>query len=64
MKIVSLQIIALITLLALPVAAEQLPVAKPEEAGMSSQRMERIGQALRAEIDKGMQPTAHRTRRG
>ena len=35
MKIVSLQIIALITLLALPVAAEQLPVAKPAEAGMS-----------------------------
>jgi CubicO group peptidase (beta-lactamase class C family) len=35
-----------------------LSAAKPEEAGMSSQRLERIGPVLRAEIDKGTMPGA------
>jgi CubicO group peptidase (beta-lactamase class C family) len=41
------------------VAAEvPLPMAKPEEVGMSHARMERIGAALKDEIDKGLIPGA------
>ena len=38
--------------------AEPLPTAKPETVGMSSQRLERIGTALKAEIAKGRMPGA------
>ena len=44
--------------LSLPLAAEQLPIAKPEDVGMSSQRLERIGEGLRAEIARGLMPGA------
>jgi CubicO group peptidase (beta-lactamase class C family) len=35
----------------LPVAAQELPVAKPESVGLSSQRLERIGEAVQHSID-------------
>jgi CubicO group peptidase (beta-lactamase class C family) len=39
-------------------AADPLPRAKPESVGMSSERLARIGQTLRADIDKGRIPGA------
>lgn len=39
-------------------AAEPLPRAKPEEAGLSAERLERIGSALEAEIAAGRMPGA------
>ena len=45
--------------IALPaLAADPLPRAKPEAVGMSSERLARIGQTLRADIDKGRIPGA------
>lgn len=38
--------------------AQPLPVAKPEQVGMSSQRLARIGTALKQEIDQGRLPGA------
>lgn len=35
-----------------PVAAAGLPTARPEEVGFSSARLERIGQALRADVER------------
>ncbi len=44
---------------ALPaLAADPLPRAKPESVGMSSERLARIGQVLREDIDKGRIPGA------
>ena len=41
------------------VAAEDpLPRSRPESMGMSSERLERIGQVLRADIEKGRMPGA------
>ena len=39
-------------------AAEALPRAKPEDAGMSSERLAEIGKALNAEIARGQMPGA------
>ena len=51
---------AFVTLaVALPaLAADPLPRATPESVGMSSERLARIGAALRADIDKGRIPGA------
>jgi CubicO group peptidase (beta-lactamase class C family) len=38
--------------------ADPLPRARPESVGMSSERLDRIGQALRADIDRGRLPGA------
>jgi CubicO group peptidase (beta-lactamase class C family) len=40
-------------LLALPVAAGSLPTARPEEVGLSSERLQRIGQMLERRIKAG-----------
>jgi CubicO group peptidase (beta-lactamase class C family) len=40
------------------VAAEPLPVAKPESVGLSSRRLDQIGVALRAEIARNTMPGA------
>src|SRR4051812_17038763 len=37
---------------------DPLPRAKPEEAGMSSERVARIGASLKADIDRGRIPGA------
>src|SRR4051812_22983174 len=39
-------------------AADPLPRAKPESVGMSSERLARIGEVLRADVDKGRLPGA------
>src|SRR3990172_5741135 len=44
--------------LTVPGAAQTLPVSKPEAASMSSQRLERVGHVLRAEIEQGRLPGA------
>ena len=38
--------------------AEPLPTAKPEQVGLSSQRLERVGQSFKAQIEKGRFPGA------
>src|SRR2546430_3518124 len=55
---------AVVLVLSAPLAAaalvwaEPLPSAKPEQVGLASERLDRIGQALRAEIEKGKLPGA------
>jgi len=39
-------------------SAQNIPVAKPEEVGMSSVRLQNIRKALQAETDKGNIPGA------
>ena len=41
---------------AAPVGAQPLPTARPEDVGMSSQRLERIGTAFHKDIDQGKLP--------
>ena len=38
--------------------AEPLPTAKPEQVGLSSQRLERVGQSFKAQIEQGRFPGA------
>ena len=38
--------------------AQPLPSAKPDEVWLSSERLDRVGQALKAEIAKGKLPGA------
>ena len=46
-------------LLSLPaIAADPLPRSRPESVGLSPERLERIGQVLRADIEKGRMPGA------
>jgi CubicO group peptidase (beta-lactamase class C family) len=41
-----------------PVVAADLPTAKPEQVGLSPERLERIGQVLRADVERGRIPGA------
>jgi CubicO group peptidase (beta-lactamase class C family) len=44
----------ILSLVATPIAsAGGLPTAKPEQVGLSSERLDRIGQALRADVERG-----------
>ena len=43
---------------ALPALAQGLPTAKPEEVGLSSERLQRISDALRRDVEKGQIPGA------
>src|SRR3954468_22107681 len=53
------QLFALAFIVSLPaLAADPLPRAKPESVGMSSERLARIGEVLRADVDKGRLPGA------
>src|SRR5688572_4719591 len=49
----ALGIIAIVALMGLPLAAGTIPVAKPEEVGLSSERLQRIGEAVQRHIDAG-----------
>jgi CubicO group peptidase (beta-lactamase class C family) len=44
--------------LATPAFAADVPAAKPGEVGLSAERLERLGQALRADVEKGRIPGA------
>lgn len=51
--------ILLLSLLAAgPAVAADLPTAKPEQVGLSPERLERIGQVLRADVERGRIPGA------
>ena len=58
MKICSLLLALIAQFFALPLAAEPLPRAEPETVGMSSARLARIGEVLRADIERGRIPGA------
>src|SRR5262249_1945847 len=51
-------VLLLAFVLATPAFAAELPTAKPEEVGMSSERLGRLGQTLRADVEKGRIPGA------
>ena len=51
MKSLAISLAVLLTFLSIPVAfAQPLPTATPEQVGLSSQRLERLGQTIRAQI--------------
>jgi len=50
--------VAVLGVSAVSLRADELPKATPESVGMSSQRLARIGAALKADIDKGQMPGA------
>jgi CubicO group peptidase (beta-lactamase class C family) len=55
----SIVLALLLSLLAIGHAiASDLPTTKPEQVGLSSERLERIGQALRADVERGRIPGA------
>jgi CubicO group peptidase (beta-lactamase class C family) len=56
--LVSLVMSALIVLSASMAWAQPLPSARPDQVGLSSERLDRIGSVLRSEIEKGKFPGA------
>lgn len=42
---------AMVALMSLPLAAGPIPTAKPEEVGLSSDRLKRIGEAVQRHIE-------------
>ena len=51
--------LCVLALAAAPLAwAESLPTAKPEDLGLSSQRLQRIGEVFKQEVDQGKLPGA------
>jgi CubicO group peptidase (beta-lactamase class C family) len=44
--------------LSLGVSADPLPIASPESVGLSSQRLERLARAIKADVDRGRMPGA------
>src|SRR5712691_4640994 len=57
-RLVSLVMSALIVLSASMAWAQALPSARPDQVGVSSERLDRIGSVLRSEIEKGKFPGA------
>jgi CubicO group peptidase (beta-lactamase class C family) len=49
----ALTVTAIVALTGLTLAAGAIPVAKPEEVGLSSERLKRIGEAVQRHIDAG-----------
>src|SRR5262245_9562369 len=47
----ALLLMAIVALLGLPLIAGSVPIAKPEEVGLSSERLKRIGEAVQRHID-------------
>ena len=50
--------VLIVVSLGLGVSADPLPIASPESVGLSSQRLERLARAIRAEVDRGRMPGA------
>jgi len=57
-KLISLVMSVMLVLTGSVAWAQSLPSAKPEQVGLSSERLERVGQALKGEIAKGKLPGA------
>src|SRR5687767_11620891 len=51
-------VIALSAGIVAAVHADQLPVAKPESVGLSSERLERLAQVIRRDVETGRMPGA------
>lgn len=59
MKTLTMVLATVLSLLAaLPAGAQGLPAAKPEEVGLSSERLARIGAILRNDVERGRVPGA------
>jgi len=58
MKRVPIAVVLLLSFVAGPVLAAELPTAKPEQVGLSSERLARIGHVLRADVERGRIPGA------
>jgi CubicO group peptidase (beta-lactamase class C family) len=58
MKTRSMLALLLILAIAGPAAAAELPTARPEQVGLSSERLDRITQTLRADVEAGRIPGA------
>ena len=58
MRIIRALVLLLALVLATPAFAADLPTAKPGKVGLSSERLERLGQTLRADVEKGRIPGA------
>lgn len=58
MKIPAAAVLLMTTALNAELGAQALPHAEPESVGMSSQRLQRLGQVLRADIESGRMPGA------
>jgi CubicO group peptidase (beta-lactamase class C family) len=57
-KLIRLVMSVMLVLTGSVASAQSLPSAKPEQVGLSSERLDRIGQALKGEIAKGKLPGA------
>jgi len=57
-KLISLVMSVMLVLTGSVAWAQSLPSAKPEQVGLSSERLDRVGQALKGEIAKGKLPGA------
>lgn len=57
-KLISLVMSVMLVLTGSVAGAQSLPSAKPERVGLSSERLDRVGQALKGEIAKGKLPGA------
>jgi CubicO group peptidase (beta-lactamase class C family) len=57
-KLISLVMSVMLVLTGSVAWTQSLPSAKPEQVGLSSERLDRVGQALKAEIAKGKLPGA------
>ncbi len=57
-RLVSLVMFVALALSAVIASAQALPSARPEQVGLSSERLDRIGPMLRSEIEKGKLPGA------
>ena len=58
MKRLSLVLVLVLSLVAAPGVAATTCPAKPEQVGLSSERLDRIGQVLRADVEAGRIPGA------
>jgi CubicO group peptidase (beta-lactamase class C family) len=57
-RLVGLMVFAAVALWVVTAGAQGLPAARPEQVGLSPERLDRIGPILRAEIEKGKFPGA------
>ena len=53
-----MKLISTLLVTALFSQAAALTVTKPEDVGISSKRLERVGAAMRSEVEKGLMPGA------
>ena len=49
----ALGLVAIVALMGLPLAAGTVPVGKPEDVGLSSERLKRIGEAVQRHMEAG-----------